>query len=124
MKDIKCKCGHLKSEHHKNFIGTHTFCNSCQCEDYLRFNKPDKWDKFGLVYGIFVICFAVMCIFFLHLEINSIPQEELDKQAELTVGEHFHLIFILLVVTFAFLSYVMSDIHIGDYFYRKRRRTF
>ena len=123
MKDIKCKCSHLKSEHNKTFFNGHTFCNACQCEDYLKFNKPDKWDLLGLIYGFFMIGLVSLMVIITADIIHSIPAEELEKSAEITMGAYLGTLFIVIIMIFLLVVYMMFDIHIGDYFYRKRRRT-
>lgn len=45
MKDTKCKCSHLKSEHKGS-------CTVCQCSSYLRFDRPNNYDMFGVITGI------------------------------------------------------------------------
>lgn len=55
MKDIKCKCAHLESEHRKIVLGVRLECNICPCSKYLRFNRPDLFDKFMAIFGFFSI---------------------------------------------------------------------
>jgi len=119
----KCKCGHLKSEHKKSWWKT-TFCNLCQCEDYLKFNAPGKWGILELVYGFFMIGLVSLMVITAANVISSIPQEELDKPADVTLGGFLGMGFIVVLLIFLVVTYIIIDCHIAEYFKDKRRRIF
>ena len=90
----------------------------------MKFNKPDVWDKIGLIYAFFMIGLVSLMVIVSADIINSLPDEELNKMADITMGEYLGILFILLLLVFIIMVYMMVDIHISDYFYRKKRRTF
>lgn len=53
MKDKKCKCGHMKSEHDK-ILYVPTLCNQCNCSDFTKETYPVKSSKI-FMYALIVI---------------------------------------------------------------------
>lgn len=123
MKDIKCKCSHLKSEHHKSFFG-HTFCNTCQCHNYLRFDSPTKWDKISLGYAITMISIVIFFLGSIIYGIYSLPDELLNESYEITFGEILDFVIVITVLVVWIIIWMLLDSYIFDYINKKRRRTF
>ena len=123
MNDIKCKCSHLKSVHHKVFFNQYSFCNDCQCERYLRCTRPDLSDKISLLVGSVLIVFGIIAIISVLYQFSDIPEETLSKPFY-TFGE-FIDVFIPLTIAFVLLGMLaVSHVFIFDYFSVKNRRDF
>lgn len=123
MKDKKCKCSHLKSEHNKSFL-KNKFCNSCQCEEYLSFDKPNKWDHASFIYGCFMVGLVVFLLGSVLYWINSLPDEILNEPFEITLGGMMSIIFALILLAGWIIITIVLDNHIFDYFRIKNRRSF
>ena len=79
MKDIKCKCSHLKSEHKKGIL-KFTECDNCPCSKFINVDYPNKSQKFGIwynvTYGIF-ITIALSCLLFYFESIDETVLSEI-----------------------------------------------
>lgn len=123
MKDIKCKCSHLKSEHKKTFWGI-KYCNNCQCEEYLRFNAPTKWDKVSFIYGIIMTGIVLFVFISMGYAFSFIPQEELNEPIEITLGDFMALVMIIVALIVWIILTIIVDNHVLDYLRIRKRRTF
>lgn len=76
MKDIKCKCSHLESEH-KKFWWKREGCTNCACNEYLKFDRPNKTDKVMFGYAVFILGIYVMTmIALLTIQVDLLPGNE------------------------------------------------
>jgi hypothetical protein len=101
-----------------------TFCNACQCEDYLSFDKPNKWDKLSLIYGIVMIGIVLFFLGAVIHGIYSLPDELLNESFEITMGEIFDFVIVISLLVSWIIIWIVLDYHIFDYTDKKRRRTF
>ena len=114
MKDIKCKCSHLKSEHKKNLLKP-SYCSQCHCESYLRHTRPNITDLILMIAGfVFIACLVLTTTAKLY-ELSQIPDIEFS----------FDKIAILLVLGGLLFGGILMGLYlIIDYFRLKKRRDF
>jgi len=117
MKDMNCKCSHLKSEHQKNILSVRSFCKECHCEEYCRVTFPDKGDTglmiFSLGYIPFLAILGGIIIFYMPLLYTEMTMEGMIMMTQLFVFS-----------TIGLLCLLFFDLFMGDYFSRKKRRNF
>ena len=115
-------CGHLRSEHNKNFLKKPMDCNNCQCFEYLDYNRPRKSDKMMVIFGIFIICwFAGFFVFFSSFWF-AFTDDELSQSAPITIGEYLLVVSALFFITCVLFCAWFYDLFIGEYFHQKRRK--
>lgn len=122
MKDVKCKCSHLRSEHNKIFT---SFCKVCACSEYLKYNEPNIWSKIGMIIlGIGIGLLLIMVVGGLYLIMSLWEYEELiNTQINITFGEFFGFASAVLVFIGITTCGWFFDLFL-DYFREKRRKTF
>ena len=115
-------CKHLRSEHHKGILGSVNECKNCQCSDFMRCDKPLKSDVFCFILGIVVIGIFITLPVIIYFGVNELSQEELDQPYEITNGEMFEILLLILILGVVIGGLIYYDLMIGDYLYQRKRR--
>ncbi len=124
MKDTKCKCTHLKSEHHKRVLLTDgEECENCPCTVFLRHDYPKKSDIiFPIIAIIGIILASLMLIILLPIAYytaveNGLLENEYSDRTELnnlTISQAIifsgFIIMLSGVVVVIFSSVLMQEI--------------
>ena len=121
MKDNKCKCTHLKSEHKKGFITKSGECSNCHCNEYLISNAPEKWHKFS------IIMIAVMSIVMVGVAVYGMyeisQKTDVEYMENVTIDEVKWLSYAFISIAILFAFYVFID-PVTDYIKYKNRRDY
>lgn len=121
MKDRKCKCSHLKSQHGKWY---HT-CQECACSDFMRYDKPNLSTKIGMGIGIVWLGLIIFVIVGLTWAINDMEQmnpEAFGESVDMTIGDFLNIMIIILFGLMILLWLLIGLDGITDYFAEKKRK--
>jgi cytosine/uracil/thiamine/allantoin permease len=89
----------------------------------MRFSKPHKIDKFGLLYGIGLLLLIPIIAVYTLYEVSIIDEEKLNSPY-MTYGEFLDEIIPILFMVFGIVVLMMSKWFIIDYYAMKRRKNY
>lgn len=120
MRDIKCKCSHLKSEH-KRKLWIFGDCDKCHCDLYMWEKRPTNFDKISMIVGIIMIAVSVIILVDGYYMVeNKILVEQIEITPELFLSLWSASILLITV----FVGIALFDIFIKPYLVQKYRRNF
>lgn len=112
-----CKCGHDKEDHYKqpkSKLSIIAECQRCKCSDYLRRERPDKFDKSYVIIGFVIFGMLVFSA------ISVFPITQIKDEIKIPVsvlGTILELIFIV-------IGLKLFQPFFGSFLDAKRRKTY
>lgn len=118
MKDVPCKCKHMKSEH-DHYLLARRSCKNCYCSSFLTETYPRKFSVIEPIIGILVICMLTI-IFLASFLPFYLSDLDLSAPVEITVGGFIFIAMICVGGLFALTGVLYLEGFIFSYLKKKR----